>query len=100
MQRAEKLIYGLGGEKERWNSQINSISHTYDHIIGDVLISAGIVAYLGAFTLDYRQVLIINFKFIIKSIRLKSFQIKRIVSKTGLKNQEIDQYQFLNLSHL
>lgn len=56
MQRAEKLINGLGGEKERWNSQINSISHAYDHIIGDVLISAGIIAYLGAFTLEYRQV--------------------------------------------
>ena len=56
LQRAEKLIGGLSGEKARWQTQIQSISHTYDHIVGNVLVSAGVVAYLGSFTLDYRQV--------------------------------------------
>lgn len=56
IERAEKLIHGLGGEKARWTNQINELTHTYDHIIGDVLLSSAIVAYLGAFTFDYRQV--------------------------------------------
>ena len=56
IERAEKLIHGLGGEKARWTQQINDLTHTYDHIIGDVLLSSSIVAYLGAFTFDYRQV--------------------------------------------
>ncbi|KAK6993742.1 dynein heavy chain 3 axonemal, partial [Biomphalaria glabrata] len=53
--RANKLINGLGGEKDRWTQNVDQLSATYDNIIGDVLLSAGIVAYLGAFILDFRQ---------------------------------------------
>ena len=37
------------------------LSATYDNIIGDVLLSASVVAYLGPFTLDYRQVCIMHY---------------------------------------
>ncbi|XP_052058680.1 dynein axonemal heavy chain 3-like isoform X1 [Mytilus californianus] len=53
--RAEKLISGLGGEKERWTKNVEDLTETYDNIVGDVLLSASIVAYLGPFILDYRQ---------------------------------------------
>ncbi len=32
------------------------LTETYDNIVGDVLLSASIVAYLGAFTMEFRQV--------------------------------------------
>ena len=32
------------------------LSETYHNIVGDVLLSAGVVAYLGAFTMEFRQV--------------------------------------------
>lgn len=64
IERAEKLIHGLGGEKARWKHQIKDLTHTYDHIIGDVLLSSSIVAYLGAFTFDYRQVYAYYFQFV------------------------------------
>lgn len=54
--RAEKLISGLGGEKERWTQNVKDLSDTYDNIVGDVLLSASMVAYLGPFIMDYRQV--------------------------------------------
>ena len=54
--RAEKLISGLGGEKERWTQNVRDLSETYDNIVGDVLLSASMVAYLGPFIMDYRQV--------------------------------------------
>ncbi|XP_064633532.1 dynein axonemal heavy chain 3-like isoform X2 [Lineus longissimus] len=53
--RAEKLISGLGGEKKRWTENVKNLSYTYDNIVGDVLLSAGVVAYLGPFELAYRQ---------------------------------------------
>ena len=56
LHRAEKLTNGLGTEKARWNGQVEYLTHTFDHIVGDVLLSSGVVAYLGAFTCDYRQV--------------------------------------------
>uniref|UniRef100_A0AAQ5XFX9 EF-hand domain-containing protein n=1 Tax=Amphiprion ocellaris TaxID=80972 RepID=A0AAQ5XFX9_AMPOC len=55
LERAEQLIGGLGGEKTRWNEMAFNLGKLYDNLTGDILISAGIVAYLGAFTSTYRQ---------------------------------------------
>ncbi|XP_065540385.1 dynein axonemal heavy chain 3 [Lathamus discolor] len=52
--RAEKLISGLGGEKERWTEAARLLGIQYIDLTGDVLLSSGTVAYLGAFTVDYR----------------------------------------------
>ncbi|XP_077979573.1 dynein axonemal heavy chain 3-like isoform X2 [Glandiceps talaboti] len=52
--RAEKLISGLGGEKDRWSEAADSLGKLYINITGDVLLSSGLVAYLGAFTVDFR----------------------------------------------
>ena len=55
LQRAEQLIGGLGGEKVRWGQAAENLGVTYADLTGDVLISAGLVAYLGAFTSVYRD---------------------------------------------
>ncbi|KAJ8399895.1 hypothetical protein AAFF_G00406250 [Aldrovandia affinis] len=52
--RAEKLIGGLGGEKDRWTEAARLLGIRYTNLTGDVLLSSGMVAYLGAFTVDYR----------------------------------------------
>ena len=54
LERAEKIQSGLGGEQSRWTNKIAELNHTFDTICGNVLLSAAIIAYLGAFTLDYR----------------------------------------------
>lgn len=54
--RAEKLIGGLGGEKDRWTESAHALGEIYVKITGDVLLSSGVVAYLGAFTVSYRNV--------------------------------------------
>ena len=53
--RAEKLIGGLGGEKDRWTEAALTMQRIYDNLLGDVLISAGVVAYLGPFTGHFRD---------------------------------------------
>ncbi|XP_031754732.1 dynein heavy chain 3, axonemal [Xenopus tropicalis] len=55
LDRAEKLINGLGGEKERWTNIAMQLEDTYQNIVGDLLLSAGVVAYLGSFTPKFRQ---------------------------------------------
>lgn len=57
LDRAEKLIGGLGGEKDRWSKSASELAVMYENLSGDVLISSGVVAYLGAFTSNYRQVI-------------------------------------------
>ena len=34
------------------------LTHQYDNLIGDILLSGGIISYLGAFTAVFRQVTI------------------------------------------
>nr|XP_046272658.1 dynein axonemal heavy chain 3 isoform X3 [Scatophagus argus] len=52
--RAEKLIGGLGGEKDRWTEAARQLGKRYTNLTGDILLSSGTVSYLGAFTVDYR----------------------------------------------
>ncbi|VVC42221.1 Dynein heavy chain, coiled coil stalk,P-loop containing nucleoside triphosphate hydrolase,Dynein heavy [Cinara cedri] len=56
--RAEILISGLSGEKYKWSQTAKELQSTLDNSVGDVLLSSGVVAYLGAFTADYRSALI------------------------------------------
>nr|XP_015207526.1 PREDICTED: dynein heavy chain 3, axonemal-like [Lepisosteus oculatus] len=55
LQRAERLISSLGGERERWQEVASRLGDSYQNIAGDVLLSAGMVAYLGPFTPGFRQ---------------------------------------------
>jgi dynein heavy chain len=55
LDRAIKLIDNLGGEKGRWNELAMSLREFYNTLTGDVLVSAGMIAYLGAFTSAYRS---------------------------------------------
>ena len=56
MERAEKLIGGLGGEQEFWRSMGNKLEFKLQQLSGDILISASIITYLGSDDQEYRQV--------------------------------------------
>ncbi|CAF3418967.1 unnamed protein product [Rotaria socialis] len=53
--RAQKLIGGLGGEKSRWTLAAENLQKIYDNLLGDVLVSSGVIGYLGAFTSAFRD---------------------------------------------
>uniref|UniRef100_A0A6I8PKH9 Dynein axonemal heavy chain 1 n=1 Tax=Ornithorhynchus anatinus TaxID=9258 RepID=A0A6I8PKH9_ORNAN len=57
LNRADKLINGLSDEKLRWEQTVEDLDDTINNIYGDVMVSAGFVAYLGPFTGQYRTVL-------------------------------------------
>jgi len=52
---AQKLIAGLGGQKTLWLSISEKMAVVYVNLTGDVLISAGMIAYLGAFNSVFRD---------------------------------------------
>ncbi|KAJ1518663.1 Dynein heavy chain 7, axonemal [Coelomomyces lativittatus] len=58
LDRAKKLLDGLGGERHRWTEVVSALNVTYISLTGDVLISSGLIAYLGAFTKTYRNDLV------------------------------------------
>ena len=54
LDRAEKLIFGLGGERARWSEMAVNLGSRLINITGDVLLASGMVAYLGAFNVVFR----------------------------------------------
>ena len=55
MFRATKMIEGLAGEKERWNSTVASLTEAQQFITGDSLVAAGMICYAGPFISQYRE---------------------------------------------
>ena len=53
--RAARLIGGLADEKIRWEETIDILTKRIKNIVGDLLLSAGCIAYLGIFSGEYRQ---------------------------------------------
>ena len=52
--RAQQLIESLGGEKVAWKEYAVRLGEEYIALTGDVLVSAGMIAYSGPFTAAYR----------------------------------------------
>jgi len=47
-----QLIGGLGDEKVRWHESVLAFDGQIVNIVGDVMISSGVIAYLGTFTVS------------------------------------------------
>lgn len=54
LNRADKLIGGLGGERVRWQATVQQLSADLHNVVGDVVVAAGCIAYSGPFTPAYR----------------------------------------------
>ena len=57
--RAEKLTVGLADEKIRWGQLADELENTaLPQLVGNMVISAGCVAYVGPFTANYRKAMV------------------------------------------
>ncbi|XP_046391604.1 dynein axonemal heavy chain 6 [Ischnura elegans] len=54
LQRAGRLITALGDEEVRWEQSVKDFGVELENVTGNILISSAFVAYLGAFTSNYR----------------------------------------------
>lgn len=53
--RAGKLTAALGDEQVRWEESVAQFEVEIINVVGNVFIAAACVAYYGAFTSHYRQ---------------------------------------------
>ncbi|DBA02677.1 TPA: hypothetical protein N0F65_010502 [Lagenidium giganteum] len=53
--RAERLIDSLGEEQGRWKECAENLAIDMVNLVGDMILSAGCIAYLGPFTAEYRH---------------------------------------------
>lgn len=52
---AEELLTGLEGERKQWEENIIILTNDKKTLVGDSLLSAGIMSYFGIFPVNYRD---------------------------------------------
>lgn len=55
---ANRLVTALGSESERWNAAIVQLGLDIDLVVGDVLLAAAFVSYVGPFNKTVREKII------------------------------------------
>jgi dynein heavy chain len=58
LDRAGRLISGLGGERARWEGAVQDLDRQIGALAGNVFLAAACIAYFGAFTGAFRQRLV------------------------------------------
>lgn len=55
LNRATRLISGLAGEKIRWEETVKDLETQMGFLVGDCLLAAGFLSYMGPFLSQYRE---------------------------------------------
>ncbi|ESP04959.1 hypothetical protein LOTGIDRAFT_184938 [Lottia gigantea] len=58
LDRASKLVSGLAGERIRWQETVKDLEERMGFLVGDCLIAAAFLSYMGPFLSDYRDELV------------------------------------------
>ena len=56
--RAERLTIMLSREERRWGSSIDQTKTDIENVLGNALISAAVIIYLGPFDSEFRKEMI------------------------------------------
>jgi dynein heavy chain len=71
LSRAEQLVSGLSGERDRWEKSIKNYEEAMKYLPGDCLLAAGFMSYAGPFNSTYRSYLVNSVWF----IQMKALEI-------------------------
>ncbi len=55
LERASKLVGGLASEADRWKISAERLEADKRNLVGNILLSAAFISYLGPFTSNYRN---------------------------------------------
>jgi dynein heavy chain, axonemal len=80
--RAEKLVVGLADEAQRWRETVKVLEVDLVNLVGNILLAAGYISYVGPFTAQYRASLLKRWMEFARAKRLPfsdDFAIARIL---------------------
>ncbi|KPA85487.1 putative dynein heavy chain [Leptomonas pyrrhocoris] len=83
LNRAGRLIDGLGGEKTRWVRLVEKYEEQERYVVGDMVVAAATVAYCGPLTAPYRQELRQRWKAQLSSAGVETSTEFDLVSTSG-----------------
>ena len=82
-ERAEKLVFGLANEAKRWEESTKILEVDLINIIGNIILVAGSISYLGPFNSKYRTALLDKWMKKCEELKLSTssdFSLERIVA--------------------
>ncbi|XP_052105827.1 dynein axonemal heavy chain 6-like isoform X2 [Mytilus californianus] len=89
LQRAAVLIDALANEKVRWQESVKTLELKLQGLVGDTLVAAASVAYIGPYTAKYRKDLLVSWVDMSKSAQIP------ITDKFDLVKSTVDAHQVL-----
>lgn len=95
--KAEKLIASLGGEKSHWMQCAHNLQMNYDNLVGDMLLSCGIVAYMASYNTSCRDEMLVKWKEFMEASKILYTKTYDFVSVLGVET-EINHWQLCGLS--
>lgn len=90
--RASSLIEKLAGERTNWQTSLAQQKIARENLVGDILVSSGIIAYLGVFVQSYRVDCINNWINMIRDFNIKS---NDVVSLNAILGNQVRIRQWL-----
>ncbi|KAK2860339.1 hypothetical protein Q7C36_004505 [Tachysurus vachellii] len=76
LDRAGKLVSGLAGERVRWEKTVEELEKDVSYLVGDCLLAAAFLSYMGPFVSNYRDEML-------SSIWIKKFKELEVVCSPG-----------------
>ncbi|XP_047429543.1 dynein axonemal heavy chain 2 [Mugil cephalus] len=58
LDRADKLVTGLAGERVRWEERVAGLEENMGYLVGDCLLATSFLSYMGPFPSNYRDELL------------------------------------------
>lgn len=95
--KAEKLIASLGGEKNHWIQCVHDLQMNYDSLVGDIMFSCGIVAYMASYNTSFREEMLIKWKEFMEASKILYTKTYDFITILGVEI-EINHWQLCGLS--
>ncbi|XP_076762246.1 dynein axonemal heavy chain 7 [Xylocopa sonorina] len=96
LHKAEKLMTSLGGEKTHWIQCAENLEKKYVHLVGDMILTCGIISYIASYNLIFRNEILTYWKQYLKDLKISYHENYQLVNVLG-KEEDISYWYFSGL---
>ncbi|CAK9814005.1 Dynein axonemal heavy chain 7 [Anthophora quadrimaculata] len=86
LHKAENLMTSLGGEKNRWIQFAENLKTNYDNLIGDVVLTSGIISYIAPYNIVFRDQILEQWKQYTEDVKITYSPNYDLVNVLGEEN--------------
>ncbi|XP_076235073.1 dynein axonemal heavy chain 7 [Calliopsis andreniformis] len=84
LNKAGSLIASLGGEKDRWLQCAESLQEDYNNLVGDIMISCGIISYMSSYNILFRDKILEYWKQYVRDFKISftvNYNLKNVLGE-------------------